>query len=91
MAGFRCTRFEVLGGLVIILGETADHAFYIALPCHFGQSQKMVRSLTVIRCVVHTFKTAPSVNRPTAHLAVIAIASFRYPMECEARLPVLAA
>jgi hypothetical protein len=50
----------------------------------------MVRSLTVIRCVVHTFKTAPSVNRPTAHLAVIAIASFRYPMECEARLPVLA-
>jgi hypothetical protein len=51
----------------------------------------MVRSLTVIRCVVHTFKTAPSVNRPTAHLAVIAIASFRYPMECEARLPVLAA
>jgi hypothetical protein len=46
----------------------------------------MVRSLTVIRCVVHTFKTAPSVNRPTAHLAVIAIASFRYPMECEANI-----
>jgi hypothetical protein len=27
VAGFRCTRFEVLGGLVIILRETADHAF----------------------------------------------------------------
>ena len=91
MADFCCAGFEVIGYLLVILRQTADHAFYIALPCHLGQSQKMVRSLTVIRCVVHTFKTAPSVNRPTAHLAVIAIASFRYPMECEARPPVLAA
>jgi hypothetical protein len=27
VAGFRCPRFEVLGGLVIILRETSDHAF----------------------------------------------------------------
>jgi hypothetical protein len=27
VADFYCTRFEVLGGLVVILRETADHAF----------------------------------------------------------------
>ena len=27
VADFCCTRFEVLGGLVKILRETADHAF----------------------------------------------------------------
>ena len=33
---------------------------------HVGQSPNMVRSLAVIRCTVHTFKTARSVNHSSA-------------------------
>jgi hypothetical protein len=92
VAGFRCTRFEVLGGLVIILRETSDHAFQITLPCHLGQSPKMVRALAVIRCTVHTLQnSAVRKTIPQPNLAVIAIALFRDPMEREARLPVSAA
>ena len=57
-----CTSFDILGGLIKVLGQVSEHISQVGLPRCIGQSPGMVGLVAVVGCAVHTRKTPRCVN-----------------------------
>jgi len=56
------TSFDILGGLIKVLGQAAEHILQVGLPRYLGQSPGMVDFVAVMGCAVHKLKTPRCIN-----------------------------
>ena len=57
-----CTSFDILGGLIKVLGQVSEHISQVGLPRCIDQSPGMVGLVAVVGCAVHTRETPRCVN-----------------------------
>ena len=53
------TSFDILGGLVKVLGQATEHILQVGLPRYLGQSPGMVGFVAVMGCAVHKLINTP--------------------------------